>query len=377
MCTYNPHKMQSGTFVRLVKGLLLSSFVVLAGCSSLELKVIEDMSPHEGKGSCGFDGLRKKLEVSDKLHVVAVHGMGHHTPNWSCVMRKNVFKTVGLTSPADSLLCEKNIENHETEMGAISLEFGYLSGNTEKAKYYELTYSDITSKFKTALTYDKEYDDYRVAVPKCLKTGCKKFPGLMNDNISDAFIYLGVANDEVQKSMDEALAYISDKVGPNDQVIFIAESLGSRVIFDALLDKRIIQSESGTNKLIQKSTQLWLLSNQLPLLQLGKNQKGEGGSSLERFIVKKLEIDTLSGLENKKTFQVVAFSDPNDLLTFPIGHNLAQKNKGTKFYNALINNNSYAFLGFVNPYKAHVGYRTNEKVMNAIAEGANCSLDER
>ncbi|MEJ1297046.1 MAG: hypothetical protein RPU64_00590 [Candidatus Sedimenticola sp. (ex Thyasira tokunagai)] len=371
-------KILSGAFGPLFKGVLLSGLLALAGCSSLEIKVVEDVSQARDGGSCHFSGLQKELNSSGKLHVVAVHGMGHHNPNWSCDMRQNIFKAVGLTSPADSLICKTDDNRKQTSgMGAISLELAYLSGTTERARFYELSYSDITLTHKKALNYDSGYDRYRVKVPQCLKTGCKGVGGLMNDNISDAFIYLGAANSEVQQSMAEALTYISNRVGENDHVIFIAESLGSRVTFDTLLGKGVIRSEAEANKLIEKSSQLWLLSNQLPLLQLGKKEKR---SSLERLIDKRYEIDTARGQQGRgveKPLQVVAFSDPNDLLTYPISRNLAQQHKNARFYNALINNNKYAYFGVVNPLKAHVGYRTNGKVMDAIASGASCSEGEK
>jgi hypothetical protein len=122
-----------------------------------------------------------------------------------------------------------------------------------------------------------------------------------------------------------------------------------------------------------KTIPLYMLSNQLPMLQLGRelpkvtNQKEnyctKGAPHYEDRLVNKTSI--------------IAFTDPNDLLSYAIPPGFSDKYLDSRLCTEITNINinianiiDVLGLGEIaNPMDAHVGYDTDDRVVALIAKG--------
>lgn len=116
-----------------------------------------------------------------------------------------------------------------------------------------------------------------------------------------------------------------------------------------------------------------MLSNQLPLIQMGR-QLPEITGQTEAYC-------NASGEHYKKRItskmEVVAFSDPNDLLSYTIPEDFAEKKLDSRLCieisNVVINvTDVIDLLGFgklANPLTAHTAYDSDDRVVALIARG--------
>jgi hypothetical protein len=161
-----------------------------------------------------------------------------------------------------------------------------------------------------------------------------------------------------------------------DRFAFVSHSLGSRITIDGLqriaglLDKRDVDF---TVALRQKKIPIFMMSNQLPMLQLGRklpeinNQKAAycqpGGEKFQQRMLTKTPI--------------VAFSDPNDLLSYAIPHDFAEKYLDSRLCVDITNVNInvaniinvFSFGKVANPLDAHIGYDSDDRVVAMVAKG--------
>ena len=189
-------------------------------------------------------------------------------------------KNITLTSRLDNT---KNLGN----LSVVRL----LSKDRKKElMFFEWTWSAITAKQKEVLAYDNsgEYSFRRAQINDLLK----KFS---NDTGPDPIIYLGESREDILVSFGQAFCWMiksdwqslpnevsqacsfnDDKVANNlavDQYAFFTHSLGSRITIDGLqriatlLDKRDV---GFRETLKHKKIPIYMMSNQLPMLQLGR-----------------------------------------------------------------------------------------------------------
>jgi hypothetical protein len=129
-----------------------------------------------------------------------------------------------------------------------------------------------------------------------------------------------------------------------------------------------------TDALRERELQLFMLSNQLPLLEAGQDPQEFTGAeaefcgpdaprSHERFF---------------KSLQMIAFSDPNDVMSYPIPETWVERYVDSRLCPTvtnvtinIANVNSLFGLGTVaSPLTAHTGYGEDERVGGLIAKGA-------
>ncbi len=165
----------------------------------------------------------------------------------------------------------------------------------------------------------------------------------------------------------------------------MTHSLGSRIIIDSLqwvaaevpnIGKQKLQDKifwEFLGKLKNKKFPIFMLANQLPLLQLGRKEPEvtgqidqycrEGGEKLEQRMFKELPI--------------TAFTDPNDILSYEIPPKYAMESMDSRICPKMTNISinvakvvSVLGLGDIaNPAVAHTGYDDDERVINLIVHG--------
>lgn len=391
--------------------LIFSAAVLLSGCVSLgkgvtqaflEKQVENDTRVCEIWGT-GFTGIAPYLHKDNgKMKVLMVHGVGNHLPGYGTefseklakeldlpVMSKQ-HKNIALTDPAD-----KN-----KKLGNLRINRFLDSTKTKELLFYELTWSEITAKQKEVLAYDNsgEYSFRRAKINDLMK----KFS---NDTGPDPIIYLGESRNDILAAFVQSFCWMTSgdweqlpqegnsscaltTLAPletiaHDHYAFVAHSLGSRITIDGL---QFIAEKLGSAKQKNASTlqslaaalktkhiPIYMMSNQLPMLQLGRNLPQMNGNTAE--------FCQASGAHYQERMlaktSIIAFSDPNDLLSYGIPDRFAEKYLDSRLCVEVTNININVATVFdvfglgevANPLEAHIGYETDDRVIALIAKG--------
>jgi hypothetical protein len=170
-----------------------------------------------------------------------------------------------------------------------------------------------------------------------------------------------------------------------DEFVFISHSLGSRITIDGIT--RIVSMlespekkstlhtiDKATREALQKKhVQIFMLSNQLPMLQLGRELPEATGQ--------RADYCNANGSKYRSRLfdetSIVAFSDPNDLLSYAIPHDFSEKYLDSRLCINVTNINinvakvfdAFGLGKMANPMEAHVGYSKDDRVVALIAKG--------
>lgn len=411
---------------------MLLGLELLTGCASfgeglgralLQKEEKEDTRQCYVRGPA-FDGIEQLIDKTEKLSdanqdlkVLMVHGIGTHKPGYSTRLSENLARELHLDvvdREPKVLTLRLGISGQDlkeaTEQGRIrgknGDEIGTLTVHTYSSKtsprqmvFYELTWSGITDVDKQIIAYDDsgEYSFRRAGMNKDLK----KF---VNAHLPDPLIYLGDAQLNIQLSVSQALCWMftndyeqlpnrSDEICrfeqypskevDRDNFVFVSHSLGSRILTDALQTVTASISESYEKKATEnllawrdalrtKTLTIFMLSNQLPLLQLGR-----GAPAVTNQIDHYCTND--GDKSDKRVFEktkIVAFSDPNDILSWAVPPDYENKNMDSRICPSLVNVilniaevKSILGVELAAPGEAHRGYDNDERVLKLMARG--------
>ncbi len=393
--------------------LIVTLSILISGCASfgrgvaeafLENRNQEDLRVCEVYGK-SFPGIAPNLKLeAGTTKLLMVHGVSHHFPGYSTEfmgklarelglnVRNRNYKNISLTDPFDQSKKLGNLRVHR-----LSNEEA-----TKELLFYELTWSEITEEEKSLLDFDNsgEYSFRRADVNNALK-------GFSNDTAPDPLIYMGNLHDDILTPFRQSFCWMmkanwNDLQATNEQFCnpmteqtienlskdrysVVSHSLGSRIAMDAIhsfLDIFKDETKAFDRPELKKGiveafkTQelpIYMLSNQLPMLQMGR-KRPEVVGQVEEYC-------TPGGSHYSKRMltktSVIAFSDPNDLLSFAIPNGFAQKKLDSRFcidvtnININIANVMNIFqLGTVaNPLTAHTDYASDDRVVALIANG--------
>ena len=389
------------------KLLILSLSVLLSGCASfgkgvteaiLEKQDSEDTRVCEITGP-KFDGLKSQLEVPGrKMKVLMVHGVGNHLPGYSTEFLEKLTKELDLNVTAKAY---KNIKlvhakDPNKDLGNLRINRYLSHDQQQELLFYELTWSEITAKDKEVLSYDNsgEQSFRRAEVNDLLK----KFS---NDTGPDPIIYLGEKREDILVAFAQSFCWMvtsdwnglpddkaqlcsSKNVKPyyNDSYAFVSHSLGSRITIDGLQRiAGIILNDAETPTyytelaaaLKNKEIPIYMMSNQLPMLQLGRKP---ADITHQEDAYCKATGDKYHQRLMQKT-SIIAFSDPNDLLSYALPHDFVNKYLDSRLCIDVTNINinvakiydAFGLGKLANPMDAHIGYDTDDRVIALIAKG--------
>jgi len=394
--------------------LMIVLIFLLGGCASFGKGVVqgllEDAEEKDTRAcqiwSKGFAGIDASIDRKEgRTKVLMVHGVGHHIPGYSTILLEKLAKELDLPvleSPYKELTLS-HPRAPSKNLGNLRLNRLLSKDRSRELLFYELTWSSITDVEKEVLAYDNsgQHSFRRAKVNDILK----KFS---NDAIADPMIYLGEKQEDIQISVGQSYCWMishgwsgfpsgihkpcdlfTSGVFMNaeqDDYIFISHSLGSRITIDALQrltglmnDKEFQKEYPELEKLhyaIQdKVVTIYMLSNQLPLLQLGRSLP-EVLNEHEKYCSQKG-----SNFEDRFANQthIVAFSDPNDLLSYTIPEGFKDKYLDSRMCTTVSNISlnvahvvdMFGFSEVANPMEAHLGYDHDERVVALIAHGLN------
>jgi hypothetical protein len=334
------------------------------------------------------------------LKVIMVHGVGTHVPGYSARLSANLATALGLgvIAPEPKGFPIEGVAFPGETLGELNVTRHTNEARDREMLFYELTWSPISQPAKDAYAFD----DTAVYAHKraSLNNAFKQF---VNDVAADPLVYTGTGRERIQAAVAQTLCWAisADWQGlPDQQQIctpdspafasrlddddfaFITHSLGSRITTDALERlARLMKQEAVQRPQIgplaqafrEREVKVFMLANQLPLLQSGLEPAGvrdsmpgycrpEGTHYLERLF---------------KETELIAFSDPNDLLSYPIPDRFVRDYVDSRLcpkqVNVTINVapvSDLVGLGqFANPLAAHVDYENDERVIGLITRG--------
>jgi hypothetical protein len=190
----------------------------------------------------------------------------------------------------------------------------------------------------------------------------------------------------MQKPIQQTIEYVVKNAGNDDDIVLVASSLGSKMTFDAV---QRLGSESA-DEFAERTTDIIMLANQISLLNLGTRKISHGtieapGGSLSNFLMRSQTFKAQRVRQRKRlppsavitnVIHVVAATDPNDLLSFPLRDRdipLPQTTDGTTI--EIVGSNIYSHNAwaipwlFANPLKAHNGHDQNRWLLKRLVKG--------
>jgi len=385
----------------------------LTGCYSfgrgVASRVIENLEKEdtrqcEIRGS-QFNGIASYLDKGEVVKVLVVHGIGTHRPGHSAIISENIARSLGLhnfSKPKDVAIM--NPGNSAQRLANLRIITMRNPEGSQKLVFYELTWSEITAERKRVLDFDTsgEFAHRRASFNNAMKA-------FLNDVGPDPMIYVTDPENPILTATQQAICWMlaggeGEEINDTQRsvcsvsslarlsslekynIVFITHSLGSRIIMDALGeivetlgDDQIVSGHPAlVSKMQAKEMTVFMLSNQMPLLQIGlpapkvAGQIGsycrEGGRNFARRAFKKLDI--------------VAFTDPNDLLSYSITQDFVDHYLDSRMCPVVTNihiNVAERLTAFgvdvVNPIAAHGNYDSDERVIQLISHG-NTDFDQ-
>jgi hypothetical protein len=167
---------------------------------------------------------------------------------------------------------------------------------------------------------------------------------------------------------------------------FITDSLGSKLLFDAIRKVWASAEKSDDKTAINRvadslaaTRTIYMVANQLPLLDVAGVTAGAlWGASMEPPSGRSNTMDVFALLSRArslaavttKPMTVVAFSDPNDILSYRIvPEHIAGDLRDFRVVNVIVSNDTTYFNYVERPDIAHCGYAWNPYVLGMMAKG--------
>jgi hypothetical protein len=393
---------------------LVLTIALLSGCSSISKGITQAYLEQEkedtrecwitGRAFDGLDSLSQAENdpasdtgVSDKLKVLMVHGIGNHAPGYSRRLQDGLIEEFGFESMDETIkTISLSHPAYPDSLGALRVHRYMDLQSPREMLFYELTWDSIVDKEKQLLSFDysTEASVKRAPFNHTLKT-------FINNTVPDALLYNTKYRTPIQLSVAQAICWILSEEWenlPNNQeshcsandssylsqfeygnFAIISHSLGSRISLDALQEamqhvSKRPEYQNISDMFKSKPMYIYMLSNQLPLLQLGQDLPevhdqvksyctAQGDKYDERFFEK---------------LQLVAFSDPNDLFSYTVSPDYANHYIDSRLCSVVTNVTiqvaevrSFLFgtSEVANPLVAHSDYEIDSRVLKMLVSG--------
>jgi hypothetical protein len=403
---------------------ILMPLALLAGCASFGEGVgravlgqlgedAEDTRACEIEGSA-FTGTLQALETQrgqppigtvpnnqrSLLKVMMVHGISRHSPGYSGTVSANLARSLGLDVMSPQIKVTEIFDPFTPgdPLATFTVRRFADAAREREMLFYELTWSKLSDPARERLAFDNSevFARQRATFNRTAKA-------FANNALVDPLVYVGVGRNSILSAVRQGVCwtYSSDWDSfpengepclvddpdfgsriDKDAFFFVTHSLGSRIVLDALQSiAEVVDAQLLTNpaaaalkaKLQDEATTVFMLANQLPLLQAGFGPvpvAGEvgafcrpGGARLA---------DRLFQQTN-----LIAFNDPNDIMSYPIPDDFIQYDIDSRLCPRVANVTlnvanviSVPAAGtFANPLAAHSDYEADERVIALMTAG--------
>lgn len=363
-----------------------SAFLLLIAVSSLALSACT--KPYNAPA---FDAGGEELPATDRkvqfggiaaqlpqhpTRVLWTHGMCTH--GWGWAIRTTELLNAALKATRN----DRPKKNHPS--GSSTFETTISKPSEQELEVWFYIWSPMTSSLKQRLYFDNSADENGEFNYKRAGLNKKLKRALMNDCLADAVIVAGPnrarlyedARREVCSFLggrltDSTSCEFAEKEPSETRRSIVAESLGSKIIADAVLGlKAAPGQEIEFQGRLSTIRQIYFIANQIPILSLATKKAGPKGT-----LARMVDRIQSAAVRNKTptTIQVVAFTDPNDLLSYRLTENQVDPEK-TTLVNVIVSND-WTFTPLIpafsleRPDTAHCDYRRNKDVVAMIAVG--------
>lgn len=410
--------------MRLRRVLASVAVLTLAGCSSFGegvTRALLNQANEPGSefvGNCeitgaGFPGLSQMLAAQKPgprvgtdgvagpaLKILMVHGIGTHAPGYSGRLRSNLAQALGMTvtAPQEKVLDIVHPHYPDEKLGTLTVNRFTNEAHDREVLYYELTWSRISDPAKAAIAFDNSavYARQRASLNNMAK-------GFVNDVSPDPLVYVGAGRGRILTSVIQSMCWMYSRTWDTlptqpeaclptdplfssrlsiDNLAIFTHSLGSRISIDALTaTAQIVDDDAPRNPvarrlkvLFQNETiPVFMMANQLPLLQAGFEPAAIRGENAA--------FCTPGGARYAdrmfRAVNIVAFSDPNDLMSYSIPDRFVQEYLDSRLCptatNVTLNITpvrSVPVLGDVaDPLSAHSDYEADPVVIGLMTQG--------
>lgn len=352
--------------------LAAGALIALAGCTTPYSPAVPVFGSHavKGIGQLLADTPQRQLDV------IMVHGMGTHT---LCTAEQSVAaisKALRATLPAALTASTVTSCSGKAQPGPIQAYTTSVDMAGGTIHFKAIVWSPLTAGLKQQLEYNNTGNPSDCTRDVDCKPQRARFNGdgidfLLNDALADALIYQGKSNSRISAAVAESIAQVLGKPSATPvPVVLITESLGSKIVFDALAtilnDPKQFKLLQSRQVLGQRIRLVFMGANQLPILGLAdQNGVAPAKDAMSTF---------LSALGKSgggaEPVHIVAFTDPNDLLSFRLQPSrYARDFPWAQFSDVLVSNAKTILGRLENPYTAHIGYLDNPDVISIIACG--------
>ncbi|HSA82607.1 MAG TPA: hypothetical protein VLE23_17455 [Geminicoccaceae bacterium] len=356
------------------------------------LPLLERQQGHPPLGQAGAD--------RPILKVIMVHGVGTHVPGYGARLAANLAQALGLTviAPEPKEFTIEAPAFPGEALGELTVTRHTNAARDREMLFFELTWSPISQPAKEGYAFDSTevYAYRRASLNNVFKT-------FVNDVSADPLVYTGTGRDRIQTAVGQALCWalsadweslpdeqqLCTPDSPNfasrlevDEFAFITHSLGSRITTDGLQRLTRVLEEEGRNRpavrrvvqaFKERDVKVFMLANQLPLLQSGLEP-----ASIRDAVPAYCRPDGAHYADRLfQETELIAFSDPNDLLSYPIPDAFVREHVDSRLcprqVNVTINiapvTNLLGVGEFANPLAAHLDYDDDERVIGLITRG--------
>ena len=342
-------------------------FVALIGCTA------PYRSGQVVEADATFPGLMELAGENSGIDIISIHGMCTQDKSWAYKAADRISKHMpdALPNRDNPNSWDYVLVNGEYNKLVKVLKTELVS---RKVNFYAIIWSNMTATKKKKLCPDSG-----IRTPSCPDPNSrhqayinnKLKSVLMNDCLADAIIYIGPTGEEIRRGIKAALEAIGSHRSSQRPTAIIAESLGSKIITD-IFRKDSYESLEAL-KALTSTRMIYLAANQVRILDLGKKH----GVQSQEHDVQSL-LDVLKQVQHNEDDKIskngytilesnakhVAFTDPNDLLSYEV-----ERPDDGDHINVRVSN-AFAPLGlFANPWKIHTGYLKNACVWEYIMCG--------
>ena len=324
-----------------------------------------------------FNGLATQLTEAATngctLRLLVVHGMGIQNPGYSTGLVNSVASQLNVNFVSES--SQTNYHGHDYSVLTIR---NFASGHARLC-VYELTWSPITRPIKASqfyLDYQMPLVMSRQIINNDLKTN------LIDNALSDVVLYVGQYRPHLQRPIIDAITnMVSDSGTNNDPIAILTHSLASYMVIDTL---KTMADQTTAQKYAAHVNQIFMLANQLPILELSDRTNFDVPSpGIMAGFFKLREDGHQHHMRNKPrhALEIVAFSDPNDLLSFALRQPDIDDGMHTGItvhgFNVKYTDEHWSILGIVSsPENAHVNWWTDFRVPGFLANGLDTTAAE-
>jgi hypothetical protein len=407
--------------VAIVPTVAIASLLLLAGCAALPTPVVLNGDVPS------FAGMSALVEEAPgrPLHVLLVHGMGTPQPYGfdafigalagrfgyvqrppskpegqyeGCYKRVTPAQPALVTPPPDVI--DVPAAAPENQARLYTYDFGPPGSDRTALTVSYLLWTPLTEAVKCRL----EDEDASAPQKQAFADFAKDF---IDDKLADAVLYAGSYRQRVLRlSLQGALCKVTGGKwtagecaphGPDyrDPTVIITHSLGGYMIMDAIqsdlrckLGPNAAVARTPAEKVLENTPVIYMMANQLALLDLStlrhdpnaprvRASETAGEKITNDFAKCWAEARAMAARREGRSApvsQVVAFSDPNDILSWRLQpRNLqfphADWGKVT-VTNVFMSNNEFSIPGAISdPVNAHTGYFVNPTVIDMLICG--------